>query len=174
MIFFPGTILLNKKKLYFYPTKIVGKIQKSMKFNTKTRYGLRTMLELSLKENSERGVLQKEIAENQVVSVKYLDQIIASLKAADLIINVGGRKSGYRLNRPSHDITIYDVYLAFDDEMSIIDCLIPGRECPRNQSCVLRKFWINLNGSIKSQMEAVNLNMLAEDYRRVEETLKVG
>jgi len=144
-----------------------------MKFNTKTRYGLRTMLELSLKENSGRGVLQKEIAENQVVSVKYLDQIIASLKAAGLIVNAGGRKSGYRLNKPSGDITIYDVYLAFDEEISIIDCLFPGRECPRNHSCVLRKFWSNLNDSIKSQMEAVNLNMLAEDYRMMGEILKV-
>jgi Rrf2 family protein len=143
-----------------------------MKFNTKTRYGLRTMLELSLKENSVRGVLQKEIAENQDVSIKYLDQIIASLKASGLIINAGGRKSGYKLNRPSHDITIYDVYLAFEDEMAIIDCLVPGGECPRNQSCVLRKFWSNLNDSIKSQMEAFNLNMLAEDYRQIEENLK--
>ena len=144
-----------------------------MKFNTKTRYGLRTMLELSLKENSGRGVLQKEIAENQVVSVKYLDQIIASLKAAGLIVNAGGRKSGYRLNKPSGDITIYDVYLAFDEELAIIDCLFPGRECPRNHSCVLRKFWSDLNDNIRSQMESVNLNMLAKDYRMVEEILKV-
>jgi len=144
-----------------------------MKFNTKTRYGLRTMLELSLKENSERGVLQKEIAENQVVSVKYLDQIIASLKAAGLIVNAAGKKSGYRLNKPSGDITIYDVYLAFDEELAIIDCLFPGRECPRNHSCVLRKFWSDLNDNIRSQMESVNLNMLAKDYRMVEEILKV-
>ena len=131
------------------------------------------MLELSLKENSERGVLQKEIAENQVVSVKYLDQIIASLKAAGLIVNAAGKKSGYRLNKPSGDITIYDVYLAFDEELAIIDCLFPGRECPRNHSCVLRKFWSDLNDNIRSQMESVNLNMLAKDYRMVEEILKV-
>jgi Rrf2 family protein len=144
-----------------------------VKFNTKTRYGLRTMLELSLNTNPGKGVLQKEIAENQAVSVRYLDQIIASLKAANLIINAGGRKSGYKLKRPSHDITIYDVYLAFDDELSIIDCLRPGEECPRNQSCVLRKFWNNLNDNIKSQMEAVNLKMLAEDYRSSEKALMV-
>ena len=64
-----------------------------MKFNSKTRYGLRTMLELSLRENMGGGILQREIAENQDVSVKYLDQIIASLKAAGLIVNAGGKKA---------------------------------------------------------------------------------
>ncbi|HAM10708.1 MAG: hypothetical protein A2X04_06580 [Bacteroidetes bacterium GWF2_41_9] len=144
-----------------------------MKFNSKTRYGLRTMLELSLRENMGGGILQKEIAENQDVSVKYLDQIIASLKAAGLIVNAGGKKSGYRLNRPSGDITIYDVYLAFEGDLSIIDCLSPGKECPREQNCVLRMFWSNLNIIIRSRMEAVNLSMLAEDYRRVGDTLKL-
>ena len=94
-----------------------------MKFNTKTRYGLRTMLELSLNAEREEGTLQKEIAENQDVSIKYLDHIIADLKAAGLIVNVGGKKSGYRLNKPAEDITIYDIYVAFENELVIIDCL---------------------------------------------------
>ncbi|MCK5464211.1 MAG: Rrf2 family transcriptional regulator, partial [Bacteroidales bacterium] len=48
-----------------------------MKFNTKTRYGLRTMIELAMQGNG-KGVLQKEISERQEISLKYLDQIIAS------------------------------------------------------------------------------------------------
>ncbi len=54
------------------------------------------MLELTLNADREEGTLQKEIAENQEVSVKYLDHIIADLKAAGLVVNVGGKKSGYR------------------------------------------------------------------------------
>ena len=70
------------------------------------------MLELALKSDKEEGTLQKEIAENQDVSLKYLDHIIASLKSAGLIVNAGGKKSGYRLNRPAEEISIYDVYSA--------------------------------------------------------------
>ncbi len=101
-----------------------------MKFNTKTRYGVRTMLELALNENRGNGTLQKEIAENQDVSIKYLDHIIADLKAAGLIVNVAGKKSGYRLTRSSKQISVYDIYSAFDDELAIIDCLLVGGECP--------------------------------------------
>ncbi len=88
------------------------------------------MLELTLQEDSEEGTLQKEIAENQDVSVKYLDHIIADLKAAGLVVNVGGKKSGYRLNKPAEEISIYDIYVAFENELVIIDCLHINGECP--------------------------------------------
>ena len=84
-----------------------------MKFNTKTRYGVRVVLELALNAEREGGTFQKEIAESQDVSVKYLDHIIASLKKAGLIHNVGGKKSGYVLTKSPHEISIYDVYSAF-------------------------------------------------------------
>jgi len=52
-----------------------------MKINTKVKYGMRTMVELALEKNRE-GIFQKEISKNQDISIKYLDQIIASLKAS--------------------------------------------------------------------------------------------
>ncbi len=54
-----------------------------MKINTKVKYGMRTMVELALEKNRE-GIFQKEISKNQDISIKYLDQIIASLKASGL------------------------------------------------------------------------------------------
>ena len=128
------------------------------------------MLELALNEDTDEGVFQKDIAENQNVSVKYLDHIIASLKAAKLITNVGGKKSGYKLNKPAKDINIYDVYAAFEDELAIIDCLVKGGHCPRKQGCVLKEYWCELNDSIRSSMESTNIRELAENHRKVYET----
>ncbi len=136
-----------------------------MKFNTKTRYGLRTMLELAVNADNDEGTFQKEIAKNQDVSVKYLDHIIADLKAAGLVVNVGGKKSGYRLNKPAEEITIYDIYLAFEDELAIIDCLKIKGECPKEGTCVLKEYWCDLNQSIRSSMVSQNLKELAEKHR---------
>ena len=61
-----------------------------MKFHTRTRYGLRTMIEIAAGDK-DCGVYQKDIAQNQSISVKYLDQIINSLKVAGLITNVKGK-----------------------------------------------------------------------------------
>jgi DNA-binding IscR family transcriptional regulator len=40
-----------------------------MKFNTKTRYGLRTMIEVAM-QGTDKGVYQKEISERQEISFK--------------------------------------------------------------------------------------------------------
>ena len=144
-----------------------------MKFNTKTRYGLRTMLELALNAEREEGTFQKEIAENQDVSVKYLDHIIADLKSAGLIVNTGGKKSGYRLNRPPEEMSIYDVYAAFKKELVIIDCLLVDGECPNKQQCVLRDFWCELNQSIRRGMESMDLKTLAEKHSIINKLDKV-
>ena len=135
-----------------------------MKFNTKTRYGVRVVLELALKADMEGGTFQKEIAKSQHVSVKYLDQIISSLKKAGLINNIGGKKSGYILSKPAKEITVFDVYSAFEDDLAIIDCLVSNEECPRKGKCVMKDYWGELNDTIRENMQAMNLQLMAEKH----------
>ena len=138
-----------------------------MKFNTKTRYGVRVVFELALNVNKEGGTLQKEIAESQNVSIKYLDQIISSLKKAGLIINVGGKKSGYVLAKPANEITVYDVYSAFEDNLAIIDCLLADGECPKKGNCVMKDYWCELNETIRNNMQSMNVELMAEKHMKV-------
>jgi Rrf2 family protein len=139
-----------------------------MKFNTKTRYGLRTMIELAMHGN-ETGVYQKEISERQEISFKYLDQIIASLKASGLIVNSEGRMSGYVLSRDAEKINVYDVYKAFQHELMIIDCLKGEGNCTRENKCATRDFWNGLNKLIVEYLESTNLNELALKQEAINE-----
>ena len=135
-----------------------------MKFNTKTRYGVRVVFELALNVNKEGGTLQKEIAESQHVSIKYLDHIISALKKAGLISNIAGKKSGYVLARPANEISIYDVYSAFEDNLAIIDCLLTEGECPRKGMCVMKDYWCELNETIRNSMMSMNVELMAEKH----------
>lgn len=141
-----------------------------MKINTKTRYGLRTLLELALNSNNTGGIYQKEIAERQNISNRYLDHIIASLKTAGLVTNVSGKKSGYKLSKQPSEISMYDVYKAFDNRMQIIDCLADDASCPGILSCSAREFWQNLNNSIIKHMESVKLTDIAENQKSINKT----
>ena len=132
-----------------------------MKLNTKTRYGLRTMLELALNTDRQSGIYQKEIAENQNISNRYLDHIIASLKAAGLVKNVKGKKSGYRLSRKPDEISMYDIYKAFNYDLQIIECITEDGNCPRKPSCSAYEFWKNLNICIADYMVSVKLAEIA-------------
>jgi Rrf2 family protein len=138
-----------------------------MKFNTKTRYGLRTMLEIAVRRN-EGGILQKEIAENQGISVKYLDPIIASLKASGLIAKAGGRTSGYRLTRDPGKISIYDVFRSFEEELVIADCIIEENDL-HNPYGAAREFWQELNDIIMKKLQSVKLEDLSKRQRIMNE-----
>lgn len=111
-----------------------------MKVNTKIRYGLRTMLEIA-KGPEREGVLQKDIAKNQNISLKYLDSIISSLKLKGLVSNSRGRGSGYMLTREPKDITMLDVYTAFE-KIEVVECINNMSFCDRSiHVCLARNYW---------------------------------
>ncbi len=108
-------------------------------------------------ENSGHGVLQKEIAESQLISIKYLDQIIRALKAAELIVNVRGKKSGYILTKDPSEIRMLDIYSAFEGGIYVIDCLNDSVQCEFQDKCKSLIFWENLNKLISNYFTTVTL-----------------
>lgn len=127
-----------------------------MKFSTKTRYGIRAMIEIAY-GNGIEAIFQKDIAEKQNLSVKYLDHIIAALKVAGLIIPFNGRKSGYKLKRSAESINMYDIHLAFEAGICVIDCLCDGTDCDRKHECAVINFWEGLNTQIIDYLKSVSL-----------------
>ena len=130
-----------------------------MKISTRTRYGLRTMIEIA-KSGSTGGIYQKDIANNQSLSNKYLDQIISALKTAHLIHNSRGRKSGYLLSRKPSKITIYDIHNAFEPGICLLDCLERNYKCQMKERCQAFDFWKELNSLIISYFKSVTLEDL--------------
>ncbi len=129
-----------------------------MKISTRTRYGIRTMLEIA--SGSGDGIFQKDIAQSQDISNKYLDHIIHALKASKLISNVKGKKSGYKLTRKPSEISLYDIHNAFEPGICIIDCLSGNYECKRQTDCLAVGFWKNLNDLIVDYFKSVTMDDL--------------
>jgi len=126
------------------------------------------MIELAMHGN-DSGVYQKEISERQEISFKYLDQIIASLKASGLIVNAEGRMSGYILSQNSEEINIYDIYKAFQHELKIIECLDGEGHCSREHKCATREFWSDLNDLIVNYFKSTKLKELADKQVAINE-----
>ena len=134
-----------------------------MKMNTKVRYGLRAMIEISNNEPT-TGMLQKDISEAQEIPLKYLDSIITGLRNAGLIVNFAGKRSGYILARPAGEISVYDIYRAFEPELTLVNCECPGNECSRINICPAKDYWFELNNVIKKQMQFSTLDQLVKSH----------
>ena len=66
-----------------------------MKISTKGRYALRMMVDIGLHDTGEYVSL-KDISGRQDITVKYLEQIVASLTKAGLLRSQRGNNGGYR------------------------------------------------------------------------------
>ncbi len=124
------------------------------------------MIELAL-DKSGKGLFQKDISERQDISYKYLDHIISALKARGLIVNVEGKKSGYRLSRVPEEITVYDVYKAFEPELLIIDCLSTDGQCTNEKACAAQEMWFGLNTRIIEYLKSYSIKDLADKQQKL-------
>jgi len=126
------------------------------------------MIELA-SDNTGEGVYQKDIAQNQDISVKYLDQIIHSLKVAGLISNVKGKKSGYILTKKPSEITIYDIHKAFENDICVIDCMSTNYQCNRMEGCTVQKFWKGLNQIVIDYFKNTTLEEISTNKSKIED-----
>ena len=133
-----------------------------MRVNTKIRYGLRTMIEIATSTDP-NGVLQKDIAKSQHISLKYLDPIISSLKLKGLIVNSKGRGSGYKLTREPKEITMLDIYTSFE-QIVIIECINNLGYCDRAlHDCKGRNYWNEFRTDFTSLLSNKNLEQIIQD-----------
>ncbi len=130
-----------------------------MRVSTKTRYGLRFMIELGT--NYGQGpVYMKDIARSQEISEKYLSQILISLKSAGLVDGFRGVNGGYILTRPPSEITAGQIVGVLEGGLSLIECVqIPGT-CHRQPECVSQEVWRKLSSVISDALEDITLENL--------------
>jgi len=86
-----------------------------MIISNKGKCAIRVMMYLS--GNSENIITIQEIYEKEVVSKRYLEQVVADLKHNNLITSVKGKKGGYYLSKQPSEITVKDLLLAVDSPL---------------------------------------------------------
>ena len=101
-----------------------------MKISTKGRYGLRTLMDISVHQ-VKGPVNLSDIADRQGISAKYLWQIVNLLKTAGFVRGTRGPKGGYILIRDPADITMLDVIQVLEGPISLVECVDDPEFCER-------------------------------------------
>ena len=135
-----------------------------MKLSTKARYGTRAMVELAL-AYPDMAVSVRQMGESQHLSVKYLERIMAGLKAAGLAKAVLGAHGGYTLARSPESITLDEVLRALDGPIALTECVEHPEACPMLDSCATRGTWVEISGAFSRILEGTTLQDLIERRR---------
>jgi Rrf2 family protein len=127
-----------------------------MKLSTRTRYGMRAIIELA--ENDRKGPLQlKVIARDQDISAKYLEQLMVVLKSAGLIRSIRGSKGGYVLAKPPNQIKLSDVFHCLEGTVSTVECVENKDYCRRATDCAARQVWAQVQDAIEGILQSMTL-----------------
>ena len=118
-----------------------------MRITSKGRYGLKAMMELTGHYQDKSLLKTREIAERQSIPLKYLEQIINTLKKSRLVTSVRGADGGYRLAREPEKISIYEILEALEGDLSIIDKNDASWEAEQG------KFWRDMDSQIRTILD---------------------
>ena len=132
-----------------------------MKISTKSRYGLKAMIDIGI--NNKLSV--KAISDRYDISEGYLEQIIALLKHANLLVSTKGAYGGYQLAKDAKDISLGDILRALDDDIRITPCTEQTHDCAHITNCSFKNIWMKVNKGINDIVNKLSLEELIKDYK---------
>ena len=146
-----------------------------MNFTAKEDYGMRAVLDLAV--HSGGGPVQtREIATRQRIPEQFLEQLLASLRRAEVVRSTRGAGGGYALAAPADRITVGQVLRALSGPLVPTE-LVTGEgedraiaEIP--ETIVVRHFWSTVRAALRNVCDETTVQDLLE--RRSQNAGDVG
>ena len=126
-----------------------------MTFTAKEDYGLRAMLDIAA--NGARGPVQaREIANRQHVPEQFLEQLLSSLRRAELIRSIRGAGGGYALSVPADQLSVGSIFRALTGPLVPPDLIAP-LEIDSAETVVIRSVWDEIRESMRAVADRTTL-----------------
>jgi Rrf2 family protein len=126
------------------------------------------MLDLSL-HYDEGPILIGDISDRQNIPLKYLQQILVSLKLAGFLQSRKGPGGGYTLARSPKEITLGEVVRAMDGPIAPISCVSVTNfaecGCPHPDTCSLRTTFKEVRDAMAEVLDHTSFAEIADKQR---------
>jgi Rrf2 family protein len=123
-------------------------------------YGLRCMLQVA-RSRGEEPLTIPQIAGAEGLSSEYTAKLMRALRQGGLVVSTRGAGGGYRLARPAHEITAWEVLEVlggpiFPDSFCETH---PGqrRDCIHSTNCSVRALWRTVEHSVRGVLDRITL-----------------
>jgi Rrf2 family protein len=136
-----------------------------MRLSTKSRYGLRILMQIAMENQEGKAAQGKTISRKQDISEPYLEQIMIPLKNAGYVRATRGCNGGYFLNKNPQDITVLGVIELFEGELNLVDCVSDENNCPRVKECHTSNVWKKIAASMRDTAEKITLASILDEHK---------
>jgi Rrf2 family transcriptional regulator, cysteine metabolism repressor len=132
-----------------------------MKVSTRGRYATCALITLA-EEYGKGPISLKRISEEQVISMKYLENIMRLFINAGIVMSVKGKAGGFILAKEPKAIKMGDVVQVAEGIVMPIHCIADSSKCPRVLTCPAKYMLKDLQEGIFSNLNNKTLHDLVE------------
>ena len=147
-----------------------------MKLTRKSDYALRALVTLAV--NYGQGpVPNRELAEQNDIPKRFLEQIRHELKAKGWVTSSPGRDGGFELGVRPEDLTMRQVVCLFDGMLAPIACTSASHyePCSQESSCRFRRVLLEIrNHATRLRDRATLAGLILSQPVRREEVFQAG
>ena len=111
-----------------------------------------------------------EIAEQEDLPRAYLEQLVTSLRSADLVRSTRGAHGGYELTRAPEQIQMGEVLKALEGPIAPMICVADDphhRTCERAGFCTVNFMWLRVRDAISGALDSMTLADLVPSAARL-------
>ncbi|MCZ2357332.1 MAG: Rrf2 family transcriptional regulator [Bacteroidia bacterium] len=117
----------------------------------RAKYGISSLVYLA-KHYNEGPVLISDISKNQKLPRKFLEAILLDMKNHGILGSKKGRKGGYYLARPPHEVSIAEVIRLLNGAIGLLPCTTfqfyeRCSDCNDEKTCGIRDVFIDVRNS---------------------------
>jgi Rrf2 family iron-sulfur cluster assembly transcriptional regulator len=144
-----------------------------VELNTRGRYAVTAMADLA-RYGAEGSLALPTIAERQLISLAYLEQLFLKLRRAGLVESARGRSGGYRLGRPAASISVAEIMAAVEEDTRMTRCGgEASKPCLPGQRCLTHGLWDALGEQIATFLESVTLQEVVDGIPASKQAMRV-
>lgn len=139
-----------------------------MSVSLKCQYALRALFELARRE-SDGLVRLTEIAQEQAIPARFLENILNQLRQGGFVESKRGKDGGFALARSSREVRVGDIIRFIEGPVNPVDCSA-GKDsdsCPFVGSCVFVSLWNDVAAALESVYDSRTLADLVEEDKRM-------
>jgi len=139
-----------------------------MKLSQLGEYALRALLVLGMNHGPE-VVRIRDIAQQQNIPRRFLEQILNDLKSAGFVQSRRGVAGGYRLQRAPDEISLADIIRHLEGPLAPVGCVSVNYyqrcSCPDEAKCAIRSVMQEVRDAIVGALQGVTVSHLCDRVR---------
>lgn len=130
------------------------------------KYAIKALTYLARHSTKENCVRTIDIAQQEAIPKKFLEQILLEMKKAKWVNSIQGNTGGYYLIKPANQLNLAEVYRLFEGPIALIPCASDNfynrcEDCKDEQKCKIRRSIRKIRNQNLAAMEQVTIQSLS-------------